>query len=92
MFLSKRSRKRFGNVQETFWKRCGLLSGNGGDPGNVQETLRKRSGNVLETLKKRLETLKKRFRKLLKNVSGNVLETFFFRKLLKNVWEVFWNN
>ena len=39
----------------------------------------------METLKKRLETLKKRFRKLLKNVSGNVLETFFQETLKKRL-------
>ena len=67
---------RAGNVQETFEDRKRA--------GNVQDTSRKRARNVVETLRKRS-------RKLLKAFSGNVLETFF-RKLLKNVWEVFWTH
>ena len=104
--LKKRFRKRSGNaqetpgnVQETFWKRAGNAPetlrpfSQGMEAiqetfrkrlGNVQETLGKRSGNVVETLEKTFEeTLEKRL-----ETSGHV----FFRKLLKNVWGVFWYN
>ena len=97
--LKKRFRKRSGNaqetpgnVQETFWKRAGnapeTLRPFSQGMEAIQETFRKRLGNVQETLRKRsgnvVETLKKRSRKLLKNVWKR-LETFFQETLKKRL-------
>ena len=82
-------KKRPGNVPETCRKRLGNAAAFCQGVEATQETFRKRLGNVLETLRKRsgnvVETLKKRPRKLLKNVSGNVLETFFQETLKKRL-------